>query len=911
MSAASAAAAAAAAATPAVPAAALEQIIAADFDDGAAAPAAPLERRLRAAMKVVTPLRNAMQGGSNPHRLFACDISGSTVAYLTDGTRGHGMSKHLIALMRHAFGIVSARSYAAHVTLFGSKQPVPELPTLIDNSDAAMALLEDIQTYNYGTYSRYIVDALGAGGHPIMIMITDGELDDPDDAIRAISASPHLRAILMIVTNSDATKVDKIANPMRTSVTLSPTPKSLEVVHVASVDDYPRAMEAIQAVLTMQFPRHARKKVLVGGLLLDMSAPTLALVDAIRTMVEAGRITAEELDATSQYLIGTLRAMGGAVLMKRLASEVPWFMSLNSVMLRVHKAHAHAYDEAIKDCPELAAQRREAAQAAHFQALVDHVTRGAGCGWTLRPPGPVDKAVLSKAVSSRDPWPLLQLLKNATIDATGPGATDAVTAAQVCDCLRLAFSEHEIILDDGHALMIAASVVNGAVPVQVKVRAGTSWQPNDDLWLLIHAQGPGWLETMFGADSDIDPVLMCPAMLRVTATLVSAAIDAGAELTPNCRRRSMRAARYGVASRLAHTLASRDLTTCETISGDDGLRREHAINLLLLVRMREYSGDPFPEFPSVVLALWLPRYNRMALVYLEQPDAEHTCSDVLLMTMGNFLAGCAEVIGSMPAPDMGDFFICDRFGASLRRYLDKHYPLLLGGMAHLAAVLSREWIAAGGDRSPRARINVWRGQPVATRGERPRTGHLAPGRTVESVRAAVYEHLAGFIETVRLDPHSGVHMVSGLQAVTVARPVSRGMIAVAAACAGGPRPVVPAWMLMPRPAITPVQYVMLGPAAVAGEEMHLPNLEAVPFEVLSACCDVLLSGTFVADVRVVEVPDSECTICFDVVALDAQVRRCPNAPATHIMCAACYAGWVAATHGLPSCPMCRAPLAAE
>lgn len=878
----------------------------------------PVDLKLfeKEALKFVRPIIEALKGGVNQRILLCLDISGSM----------HGRNyKLMLAVMTRIKKVLGGDTSNIVAVTFGPHSWMIGVPKTLTFEDA-VEYCSNPSTYKYGTYwSPYSKDAVDLNGDAaLLVIITDGCLSDPAEMISSVGRSKIKKTVLIIVGTEDS----EIAEPMKKTILTSPTPKSLYPVMYVTGSKMDHLDEVFrQAMLGDQIPLYCGKMEMCGGLLFNPKATVSQLAEAITALLEVGRLDDTHLTATSNVLMRTLISMGSSH-MQQLVSDAPWFNLLHKALLRTNKGHARAYQAVAANDPVLAATLREE------EMRKSYLKEVAACAdqapWKIYPTGKLSKNEVSSAVVSRDQWPLLKLLKGAQVRGaySGESSLDAI-----CNSLRLIFEEYEVLLAPSVAMAIAVSILNGGIKdVTIIGDEGAHKLFFSDLERFVSSKARSTLEMTFGGESVIDPAAFAPVNMRATITAFSYAKtefdDAGvkaddAEAAPEerarlrirlrARLRSARTARYGICSSLYAQLKG----TTTTVRVDGGpLTEVHPKNLTLLCRMKAYEDDPFPEFPSIVLAFYMPSDGRMACVYFEQPDKE--CgSDVCFMSIARFLECVDEVIASMPRPQLLDVKtgpaqeMCSHLRASLASCTEQLFPM----MSEFTATMQQVWKDAGGDSEPEALVEAWRHTDRSA--PRPRTGRMEDSPKGEITAADVREWVDSAITALLAKPEAlALGLVRGICPFEYDREVTLAECAVAAAHpTPGRRMFVPPWLLLPHKEVRSINlitdFVMMGAQAecpMSEEAVEgLPSVEQVPAELFARCARIR-GEMFHADARLIIEDVPECSVCMTRIPVPAErVVRCP-ASAAHIMCKVCDASWAEAQDGASRCPMCRTQL---
>jgi hypothetical protein len=797
---------------------------AAGADDGAPAPAADLQARLRAARRIAIPVSRALRGGENKRLLLLLDISGSM-----RNNCSQQPYTDMLAVMREIEEAVDGDTESITAALFGPHAATPRVPPSMGFSEA-YAMCSDRYTYAHSTYFRpYGVDAVNASDAGLVIIITDGALDDKPMLANTVAASGIAKCLMVIVGNSCA----DISGPLKDAVLMSPVPKTLYPVVRLTRTNMPDVREAVvNAIRNNPIPEHQGKFSIVGGMMFDLTAPGAELVGAIRTLVMAGEIDAGDLSETSDVLTGTLEAMGDEARMQRLADSVKWFMALHSALLQVWPAHARVYQQAIERNPNLANARRIAAVRAQYSA--DAPAALANQLWSFKlETTPSDSAVIG-AVNSRDLRHVFNMLSGAVVcyDPNYDGSSSV--ADQARDSLRLAFEQFSVILSHRSAVAVAAGIINGSVRgITDMVDRLMPVAFIDGVEQYLHQQAVATLERNFGDMTDVDPLMLTPIEMRATDTLLRFVPNPIADLSADCRLRAVRTARYGMCR--AIMAGSRLGTVSIDIAADatGPVTREHVENLAMVAIMKPYATDPFPEFPSVVLAMRLQGDGRVACIYPEQPDKK-VGQDVCFMPVANFENQCSEVLASMPLPVINvEADRASRMCSQLIKLIasGRKTKQLYSDMSSFCRAMRHLWIRAGGDAHPETTISTWR---LGDRDlPRPTTGSLADGVTAADVSQWVRGAASEFISAPGV---AAMGMLPGLRAFSYTRAATEVERAVAAANAGNAGQLVPPWVLIHNPDVRAStlasRFIMDGDAAECPGVAGCPGLDEIPSALL-------------------------------------------------------------------------------
>lgn len=866
----------------------------------------PVDLKLfeREALKFVRPLTDALRGGKNEKILLCLDISGSM----------HGRNyKLMLAVMTRIKKVLGGDTSNIVAVTFGPHSWMIGVPKTLTFEDA-VEYCSNPSTYKYGTYwSPYSKDAVELNGDAaLLVIITDGCLSDPAEMISSVGGSKIKKTVLIIVGTEDSA----IAEPMKKTILTSSTPKSLYPVMYFTGSKMDHLDEVFrQAILGDQIPLYCGKMEMCGGLLFNPEATVSQLAEAITALLEVGRLDDTHLTATSNVLMRTLISMGSSH-MQQLVSDAPWFNLLHKALLRTNKDHARAYQAVAANDPVLAAMLREE------EMRKSYLKEVAACAayqapWKIYPTGNPSIDEVRKAVVSRDLWPLLKLLKDAQVRGaySGESSLDAI-----CNSLRLIFEEYEVLLAPSVAMSVAVSILNGGIKgVTIIGDEGAHKLFFADLERFVSSKALLTLEATYGGDR-VDPVAFTPVSLKNAVTMFSCATrgqDAPAlserarlrrTLSERARLRSARTACYGLCSSLYAQLKG----TITTVRVDGGpLTEIHLKHLALLVRMKAYEGDPFPEFPSIVLVFYMPSDGRMACVYFEQPDKE--CGhDVCFMSITRFLECVDEVIASMPRPHLDVKTGPAREMCSYLRASLSCNEQLFRAMEWFTATMQQVWMDAGGAPNPEALVEPWRRSNQSA--PRPRTGRLEDSLKGEITAADVRGWVDSAITTLLAKPEAvALELVRGVRAFEYSREVTTAECAVAAAHPiPGQSMSVPACLLLPQNGMSSTalatDYVMMGAQAECPvTKESLPSVDQVPKELFDVCARIL-EGMFHADARLVVEAVPKCPICIMAISdPDKRVARCPASPA-HIMCCDCDASWAAAQYDASRCPMCRTEL---
>ena len=619
--------------------------------------------------------------------LVVCDISGS----MREGPRIEIMKSLIQKTCDSHCGEV-------RVAFFGPSRERDYVGRESLPCDEALEFLSGDVFRSATSFSPYGVQAIEGGARDafLLIIITDGMVHDKEEMINAIGNSKINHHLMFIVGDQSRRVIDLIKDPLRRSIAASSTPKNLiGVIHMPTCAD--DANEIIIEATSEKVPEW-KERGLSPLCIGDLRVHPWRLSEvkrALSTLVTAGIVQERHVARASKFLLNTLKQMNDPILMRQLM-EVPWFNTVHTALLDCGlPLHPNAFRLLCKTNEGLSSLRRAAEQSRIFDkengrlvALlptswsIQLVTRGGGGVSTPQ------RGDVMKAIASGDPSMLFNIVKasgDLLLSKRGSAVESVDGTAAV---IRLLFSHLGLILNESHAIMLSAGMLNGDLP------CGPRLDPIiDALKEFVGARGASILENIYGQDP-IDPRGFSRHVLRCSATMLR--YGAAVSGFDSARTRSARACRLDNALRIKEILSKETYP-----SPIPRMSVQHLGLYYFLVFLPPYQNDPFPSFPSLAIVSLNPR-GYVSGFYVEQPD-KLLFEDKWTTPLAKFIAMDATVIGHGPKRDF------DHIRDSPRELL-----LLKKNMEAL-------WIKAGGSRTPEMIIKKWR-FGGATRGHRPKTG---------------------------------------------------------------------------------------------------------------------------------------------------------------------------------------------
>ena len=845
--------------------------------------------------KRIVPVETAARGGLIKNVLVLLDASGSmsvrsgVVKGILERIRAWAEREGLELIVQR-FG--DCMAFSEHATPMTITAAISGCPRIFGGRT-------NFAPHGANALSSHAGDVIG------VIIVTDGAVNDPNVFIDTVAQSKMPQILEVIV---DSYEAPCISRTLQKSVLNSPTYKVLHPI-LDYKSQNPEALtvlnEALDTFMRYRVPKHTGEKIQVGPLLLGRELSVADLTEGFTALLGAGVLSAAQLDELSEVVIRTLKGMETRENIRQMNENVAWFRPVHAALLRVHKLHARNYQGFCESDPAMVAEMRAAAMRKQFGDSVRELEAQCAPWRIICSRTPLAQEV-DMALSSRDPWPLFQLLEKCNVRiAENASRREEPSPSAVRASIRPIFQSVERIIPEKTAVLIGAAVLASSIQIG---DLRTTPRARGDIETMVHALAAETLNHLYGGDT-LDPVMLSPSYLAPSLYMLQAvmantpqppppaALRADRVLKRTACLRVARRVRIGYAQRLYTQLRRSEY---EQRVDTKELKIGHLMGQMVLVELKPYDGDPFPEFPSLVLAVRVG-WRKVACFYFEQPDCLPK-SDAYTIDVDRFLDRVAACHGAIPIQPnfvrrMNALPSAQKGGSlpgMIWDVIEQEMPDVCARLERFRDQMRKLWVIAGGLADPIAACREKRALGVTSTGAT-RTGRLDPGgltsadvkeMALESVRVLELTALKATARRCVIGPEEAAEAVCTLPwfaavpewALSCQERAKASGLATEF-IAHGCEAVPPAWYVQPAEAR----------AALPKELLDLAHQKYAAFFELGMTPEIV----------------PECPICLEALESDQTVRPCTRSD-LHALCLECYDRLVAAPG--PLCPLCRAPL---